>query len=56
MRALLFKNTGKFVLWLLYFVIGIPLIGGRSFCTLICPLGYEIRKIVKFTRHLKKKF
>jgi hypothetical protein len=39
-----------------YFVIGIPLIGGRSFCTLLCPLGYEIRKIVKYkNRFLKKR-
>lgn len=36
-----------------YFVIGIPLIGGRSFCSLICPLGYEIRKIVRFRNHFK---
>lgn len=39
-----------------YFVIGIPFIGGRSFCTLICPLGYEIRKIVKFkNKYLRKR-
>jgi len=38
-----------------YFVIGIPFIGGRSFCTLICPLGYEIRKIVKFKNKFRKK-
>lgn len=32
---------------LFYFVIGIPLIGGRSYCTLMCPLGFMIRQIVK---------
>ena len=37
-----------------YFVIGIPFIGGRSFCTLICPLGYEIRKIVRLKHKLLK--
>jgi polyferredoxin len=38
-----------------FFVIGIPFIGSRSFCTLICPLGYEIRKIVKIKNKLIKK-
>lgn len=28
-----------------YFVIAVPLIGGRSYCELICPLGYAIRGI-----------
>jgi polyferredoxin len=38
-----------------YFVIGIPLIGARSFCTLICPLGYEIGRIVKLKNRFLKK-
>lgn len=29
-----------------YFVIAIPLIGGRSYCTLICPMGYLMKRIV----------
>jgi len=32
---------------LFYFIIGIPLIGGRSYCMLMCPLGFAIRQIVK---------
>ena len=35
-----------------YFVIGIPLIGGRSYCRLICPMGYFIRIIVRLKRRL----
>ena len=30
-----------------FFVIGIPLLGGRSYCTLICPMGYFIKLIVR---------
>lgn len=30
---------------LLYFVILVPLVGGRSYCNLICPLGYAIKYI-----------
>ncbi|MCK5421917.1 MAG: 4Fe-4S binding protein, partial [Deltaproteobacteria bacterium] len=33
-----------------YFVIGIPLIGGRSYCRLICPMGYFIRILVRLKR------
>jgi hypothetical protein len=32
---------------LFYFVIGIPLLGGRSYCSLICPMGYFIKFVVK---------
>jgi hypothetical protein len=35
---------------LFYFVIGIPLLGGRSYCSLICPMGYFIRSMVKYKR------
>lgn len=38
-----------------YLVIGIPLVGARSYCNLICPLGYEIRKIVQIKHSLLKK-
>lgn len=38
-----------------YLVIGIPLVGARSYCNLICPLGYEIRKIVQIKNSLVKK-
>lgn len=37
-----------------YFIIGIPLIGARSFCTLICPMEYEIRKIVTLKNRFLK--
>lgn len=38
----------------LFFTIGIPLIGARSYCTHICPLGYEIGLIVRLKTRLKK--
>jgi len=39
----------------LYFVVGIPLIGARSYCTHVCPLGYEIGWFVKIKNRLKNK-
>ncbi len=36
----------------LYFVICIPLLGGRSYCTLFCPMGYYVNGIVKLKRRL----
>ena len=33
-----------------YFVIAIPLIGGRSYCRLICPMGYLMKRIVRLKR------
>lgn len=30
-----------------YYVIAIPLIGGRSYCRLICPMGYLMKRIVR---------
>ncbi len=30
---------------LLYFIILVPFVGGRSYCNLICPLGYAIKQI-----------
>lgn len=30
-----------------YFVIAIPLLGGRSYCRLICPMGYLMRRVVR---------
>lgn len=38
----------------LYFVVGIPLIGARSYCTHMCPLGYEIGWIVRLKNRIKK--
>ena len=36
----------------LYFVICIPLFGGRSYCTLFCPMGYYVNGIVKLKNRL----
>ena len=36
----------------LYFVICIPLLGGRSYCTLFCPMGYYVNGIVKLKNRL----
>jgi polyferredoxin len=33
-----------------YFVIAIPLLGGRSYCRLICPMGYLMKRIVRLKR------
>ena len=43
--------TGEFF----YFVVGIPLMGGRSYCRLICPMGYAIRLMIRLKRRLKVK-
>jgi polyferredoxin len=39
----------------LYFVIGIPLVGARSYCTHFCPLGLEINWIVRWKNRMKIK-
>ena len=36
-----------------FFVIGIPLIGGRSYCRLICPMGYFIKLIIRVRQKTK---
>ncbi len=30
-----------------YLIIGVPLIGPRSYCTHLCPIGYEIKYLIK---------
>lgn len=30
-----------------YLIIGVPLIGPRSYCTHFCPIGYEIKHLIK---------
>lgn len=37
---------------LLYFIVGIPLVGARSWCTHLCPLGWEVNGIVRLKRKL----
>jgi polyferredoxin len=52
-----FRSVQKFVYFFtaefFYFVIGIPLLGGRSYCRLICPMGYWVRLLVRVKRKLK---
>ena len=38
-----------------YFVIGIPLLGGRSYCRLICPMGYFVESLVRYKIKNKRK-
>lgn len=49
------RRTQKLVFFcisqLFFLVIGIPVIGARSYCTHFCPLGYAIRGII----HLKRR-
>ncbi|MGD9157795.1 MAG: hypothetical protein PVG39_05280 [Desulfobacteraceae bacterium] len=40
-QKLIYFITAEFF----YFVIGVPLLGGRSYCTMICPMGYFIKQI-----------
>jgi polyferredoxin len=51
------RSVQKFVYFstaeFFYFVIGIPLLGGRSYCRLICPMGYWVRLMVRFKRGWK---
>ena len=51
------RSVQKFVYFFtaefFYFVIGIPLLGGRSYCRLICPMGYWVRLMVRFKRSWK---
>lgn len=34
----------------LYLIVAMPLIGPRSYCTHFCPIGYEVRTLVKLKR------
>jgi polyferredoxin len=38
-----------------YFVIAIPLIGGRSYCRIICPMGYLMKRIVQLKKRGRAK-
>ncbi len=42
-QKLLYFITAEFF----YFVIAIPLLGGRSYCRIICPMGYLLKRIVR---------
>jgi hypothetical protein len=39
---------------LLYFIVGIPLVGPRSYCTHLCPVGLEVGWIVRARRSLRR--
>jgi polyferredoxin len=45
------RNTQKVAFFLtsqmFYLIIGAPLVGPRSYCTHFCPIGYEIKYLVK---------
>ncbi|TAL18201.1 4Fe-4S binding protein [bacterium] len=36
---------------MLYLVVGVPLVGARSYCTHCCPLGYEIGLILRYKQN-----
>lgn len=44
-----------FVPQVLYLVVGIPLVGARSYCTHLCPLGFELRLMLKMKKALRRK-
>lgn len=37
-----------------FFVIGVPLLGGRSYCKLICPMGYFVLLLARIKRRWNK--
>ena len=49
-QKLVYFFTAEF----LFFVIGIPLLGGRSYCRLICPMGYFVLLLVRAKRKWSK--
>jgi polyferredoxin len=38
-----------------YFAVGIPLLGGRSYCRLVCPMGYFVGSLVRYKIKNKRK-
>jgi polyferredoxin len=40
---------------LLYFIVGIPLVGPRSYCTHLCPIGLEVGWIVRARQSLRRR-
>jgi hypothetical protein len=37
----------------LYLIVGVPLVGARSYCTHLCPIGFEVGWIVRARRRWK---
>ncbi len=40
---------------LLYLVVGVPLVGARSYCSHFCPLGYEVRLLLRLKRAIRRR-
>lgn len=49
-QKLVYFSTAEFF----FFVISIPLFGGRSYCVLFCPLGYFIRRMVTVKNRIQR--
>jgi polyferredoxin len=39
----------------IYLIVAVPLIGPRSYCTHFCPIGYEVRTLVRLKRSFLKR-
>ncbi len=52
------RNVQKVVFFLtsqfFYLIIGVPLIGPRSYCTHFCPVGYEVNALIKLKQSIRK--
>ncbi len=50
------RQTQKIAFFLVsqffYMIIGIPLLGPRSYCTHFCPIGYEVGLLIKIRRSI----
>ncbi len=48
------RNIQKVVSFLtsqfFYLIIGVPLIGPRSYCTHFCLIGYEVKSLIKIKK------
>ncbi len=53
------RQTQKVAFFLIsqffYMIIGIPLIGPRSYCTHFCPIGYEVNYLIKVRRIISRR-
>lgn len=50
LQKLVYFFTAEFF----FFVIGVPLLGGRSYCRIICPMGYFVLLLVRIKRKWSK--
>lgn len=53
------RNTQKLLFFLtsqfFYLVIGVPLVGPRSYCTHFCPVGFEIAWLIRLSMYVRRK-